>query len=198
MARLGKGWEGESAWFLWGQKRGWLSWSGVREEEQGQCAQAPAGSPRVFLGAQVLSCPGRPWSLNRNAAFLGGVWCWLLASFIPQWAVYSAHHSGQGAGRTRPVGSSFSRAQKERGVSRLGLGVGISMRSHPQERCRHTTTLGNATKKCCKYPPGCWATRGGRLPRRPPGRGGQSSLVLKRPLPGCEDTFHHVTINNRE
>lgn len=152
---------------LVGTERGWHSWSGAREEEQGQCAQVPAGSPRVFLGAQVLSCPGRPWSWNRNAGFLGGVWCWLLASFIPQLAVYSAHHSGQGAGRPRPVGSSFSRTRKERGVSRLGLGVGISMRSHPQERRRHTTTLGNATKECCKCPPGCWVTRG-RLPRRPP------------------------------
>ena len=37
---------------------------------------------------------------------------------------------------------------------------------NPGER-RHTTTLGNATKECCKCPPGCWVTRG-RLPRRPP------------------------------
>ena len=51
--------------FLGGQKRGWHSWSGVREE-QGQRAQVPAGSPRVFLGAQVLVRPGRPWSLNRK------------------------------------------------------------------------------------------------------------------------------------
>ena len=65
VASLGKGWEGESAWFLGGQKRGWHSWSGVREE-QGQRAQVPAGSPRVFLGAQVLVRPGRPWSLNRK------------------------------------------------------------------------------------------------------------------------------------
>lgn len=142
-----------------------------------------------------------PWKtlvFEQKAAFLGGVWCWLLAAFISQWAVYSVHHSVQGAGRPRPVASSFSRARKERGVSRLGLGVGISMRSHPQERCKHTATLENTTKGCCKCPPGCWVIRGGRLPRHPPGRGGQSSLVLKRPLPGCEDTFHHVTINNRE
>ena len=74
------------------------------------------------------------------------------ASFIPQWAVCSAQHSVQGGGRPHPVGSSLSRAQKEQGVSRLGPGVGISMRYHvsPRERHRHTTTLGNATEECSK------------------------------------------------
>lgn len=78
VASLGKGWEGESAWF-WGRKRGWHSW----EESEGRAGATCTGACRlsslpslVLRSLFALEDPG----LWNESCFLGR--CVVLASCI--------------------------------------------------------------------------------------------------------------------